>query len=112
MSIFNKTKVTTTTTTTTSGLGNFSSWISNSGMLFSNSTIASSNWIISETLTEAQVKAVKHILRLRELSPTELTEMADTVAEHCGVTPEAARSALGVLKTLLMLGELQEKLER
>lgn len=80
---------------------------------YSMSTSASfANWTIPEALTEAQVIATRHILRLKELNSTELTEMADTIAEHCGVAPEIARSSLGVLKTLLTLGELQEKLER
>lgn len=78
--------------------------------LWSNIT-TNPTWIIPETLTDEQVKATRHLLKLRELSPDELTEMADAIAEHCGVTPEIARSSLGVLKTLLQLGELQDKLD-
>lgn len=93
-----------------SALGNYST---SSSVMRSGSTMGNMvSWTIPEALTEAQVIATRHILRLKELNPTELTEMADTIAEHCGVTPEIARSSLGVLKTLLTLGELQEKLER
>lgn len=131
MAIFNKPRKSLAATTTagingiytypanTTSLSNqtinmaFSNYSTSSSVVWSGSTVGNMvSWTVPEALTEAQVIATRHILRLKELNPTELTEMADTIAEHCGVTPEIARSSLGVLKTLLTLGELQEKLER
>ena len=86
----------------------------NPGYYVSTSTQTLNMWtsVTQETLDEPQVKQVKRILALLESSDEDRATIAASLAEHAGIEPAQARAVLECLRMLLVLNELQDKLER
>jgi hypothetical protein len=65
-----------------------------------------------ESLDESQIKAVKRLLALKDCTDEERQGLAESLAQHSDVSVDMAKALLGLVKVLLEVGELQEKIAR
>ena len=101
-----------TATTTTNG-SNSMVW---PGHLYSTSTAINipfnqSPWTVPESLDDKQIKSARRLLAIRDLTEEQLADTAEAIAEHAKVDVAAAKAALAVIKSIIVLGELEDKLD-
>lgn len=99
-------------------LSSFST-IYNAGWATSNVSFAASSgsnyWVgvaVGEQLSDDEIRQARSLLNFLDSDDAQLAELASSLAEAAGVTPEAALPMLKLMRELTRLSSLAEKLQR